>query len=140
MFGTTAPAKCCNPIPGDPIVGFISRGRGVSVHRSDCRKAFEFDQIRKVDVQWNKQNSDASAQRTVKLKVFSQDVQGLLKAMTEAFSAQGINIQSAQARTTKDKTAICLFEISVRDSEQLSHAIFELQKIKGIIGVERVMH
>ncbi|MBL7671254.1 MAG: bifunctional (p)ppGpp synthetase/guanosine-3',5'-bis(diphosphate) 3'-pyrophosphohydrolase [Bdellovibrionaceae bacterium] len=132
--------KCCNPIPGDPVVGFISRGRGVSVHRSDCRKAFEFDQIRKVDVQWNQQGSSQAADRTVKLKVFSQDVPGLLKSMSEAFAVQGINIQSAQARTTKDKTAICLFEISVRNSEQLNLAIFELQKIKGIIGVERVMH
>ena len=132
-------AKCCSPIPGDPIVGFISRGRGVSVHRSDCKKSFEFDQIRKVDVQWNQKRASLGSERTVKLKVFSQDVQGLLKSMTEAFSIQGINIQSAQARTTKDKTAICLFEISVRDSEQLSLAIFELQKIKGIIGVERVM-
>lgn len=132
--------KCCNPIPGDPVVGFISRGRGVSVHRADCRKAFEFDQIRKVDVQWNQQGPSQVSERTVKLKVFSQDLQGLLKSMTEAFAAHGINIQSAQARTTKDKTAICLFEISVRNSDQLNLAIFELQKIKGIIGVERIMH
>lgn len=132
--------KCCNPIPGDPVVGFISRGRGVSVHRADCRKAFEFDQIRKVDVQWNQQGPSQGSERTVKLKVFSQDLQGLLKSMTEAFAAHGINIQSAQARTTKDKTAICLFEISVRNSDQLNLAIFELQKIKGIIGVERIMH
>lgn len=133
-------AKCCNPIPGDSIAGFISRGRGVSVHRSDCPKAFEFDQMRKVDVQWNKRNPDSAPDRTVKLKVFSQDVPGLLKSMSEAFAVQGINIHSAQARTTKDKTAICLFEINVRDSEQLNMAIFELQKIRGIIGVERVMH
>lgn len=133
-------AKCCNPIPGDPIIGFISRGRGVIIHRSDCRKAFEVDQIRMVDVKWNNRRPEDGAERTVRIKVFSQDVQGLLKSMTEAFAVQGINIQSAQARTTKDKTAISIFEISVRDSEQLATAIFELQKIKGIIGVERVMH
>ena len=56
-------AKCCNPIPGDPIVGFISRGRGISVHRADCRKAFEFDQLRKVDVNWNAKQASAGQER-----------------------------------------------------------------------------
>lgn len=132
-------SRCCSPIPGDSIVGYISRGRGVSVHRSDCRKGFEVDQIRKVDVQWTRQRAEPGAERTVKIKVFSQDIPGLLKNMTETFAAQGINIQSVQARTTRDKTAISLFEISVRDAEQLSQSIFELQKIRGIIGVERVL-
>jgi GTP pyrophosphokinase len=64
----------------------------------------------------------------------------LLKLMSEAFAQAGINIQSAQIRTTKDKKAICHFEVSVRDSSQLNDAIFDIQKIKGIIGVSRVIH
>lgn len=132
-------AKCCHPIPGDPIVGFISRGRGVMIHRADCPRAFELDQLRKVDVQWTVKKATDGQERLVRLKVLSQDIQGLLKAMTEAFATQGINIQSAQARTTKDKKAICLFEVSVKDATQLSQAILELQKIKGVIGVTRVM-
>ncbi|MBX3040775.1 MAG: bifunctional (p)ppGpp synthetase/guanosine-3',5'-bis(diphosphate) 3'-pyrophosphohydrolase [Bdellovibrionaceae bacterium] len=133
-------AKCCHPIPGDPIVGFISRGRGVMIHRADCPRAFELDQLRKVDVQWTVKQATDGQERVVRLKVLSQDIQGLLKAMTEAFAGQGINIQSAQARTTKDKKAVCLFEIGVRDATQLSQAILELQKIKGVIGVSRVMN
>lgn len=132
-------AKCCSPIPGDSIVGFISRGRGVTLHRSDCKKAFELDQLRKVEVEWTRKQADQGQERNVKLKVLSQDVTGLLKMMSEAFAVHGINIESAQVRTTKDKKAICLFEISVRDSTQLSEAILGLQKIKGILGVERVM-
>lgn len=132
-------AKCCSPIPGDSIVGFISRGRGVTVHRSDCKKAFELDQLRKVEVQWTSKQADQGQERNVKLRVLSQDVTGLLKMMSEAFAVHGINIESAQVRTTKDKKAICLFEISVRDAKQLSEAILGLQKIKGILGVERVM-
>lgn len=132
-------AKCCSPIPGDSIVGFISRGRGVTVHRSDCKKGFELDQLRKVDVQWTGKTADQGQERNVKLKVLSQDTTGLLKMMSEAFAVHGINIQSAQIRTTKDKKAICLFEIMVRDNSQLSQAILELQKIRGILGVERVM-
>lgn len=130
-------AKCCSPIPGDSITGFISRGRGITIHRSDCPKAFEFDHERKVDVQWTVKTASEGQERQVKVKVFAQDVQGLLKLMSEAFASQGINIESAQLKTTKDKKAVCDFEISVRDSKQLNDAIFNLQKIKGILGVTR---
>ncbi len=133
-------AKCCHPIPGDSIVGFISRGRGIAIHRSDCRKAFEFDQARKVEVAWNAKTATEGQERIVRLKIISQDVPGLLKLMSEAFAQQGINIQSAQIRTTKDKKAVCNFEVSVRDALQLNQAIYEIQKIKGIIGVSRVIH
>tara|TARA_B110001454_G_C12723278_1_gene436206 strand:- start:4398 stop:6614 length:2217 start_codon:yes stop_codon:yes gene_type:complete len=131
-------AKCCSPIPGDPIIGFISRGRGVAIHRSDCKKAFELDQLRKVDVSWNVKQAGEGMERVVRMKITCLDVPGLLKTMTESFSALGINIQSVNIRTTKDKKAICLFDISVRDSSQLNQTIFEMQKIKGILSVERV--
>jgi GTP pyrophosphokinase len=130
-------AKCCHPIPGDPITGFISRGRGVMIHRADCPRAYELDQDRRVDVQWTVKQAADGLERIVRLKVLSQDVPGLLKSMSESFAVQGINIQSAQVRTTKDKKAICNFEILVKDSTQLNQAILELQKIKGIIGVSR---
>lgn len=133
-------AKCCHPIPGDSISGFISRGRGVTVHRSDCPKAFEQDQLRRVDVAWSARAAEGAASRMVRLQVISQDMPGLLKSLSEAFSVQGINIESAQVRTTKDKKAICQFQISVRDSSQLNQSIFELQKIRGVIDVSRVMH
>jgi len=131
-------AKCCSPIPGDPISGFISRGKGIMIHRSDCHKVFEFDQMRRVDVAWTTKTAAAGQERQVKLEVIGQDVPGLLKLMSEAFSAQGINIESAQIRTTRDKKAVCVFEISVKDLSQLSNSILALQKIKGIIGVKRV--
>lgn len=131
-------AKCCSPIPGEPISGFISRGRGITIHRSDCKKVFEIDQIRKVDVAWNREGVGGTS-RVVRLQVIAQDIPGLLKLMSEAFSVQGINIESAQIKTTRDKKANCNFDISVKDSQQLNQAIFELQKLKGIISVTRVM-
>ncbi|MBK9322764.1 MAG: bifunctional (p)ppGpp synthetase/guanosine-3',5'-bis(diphosphate) 3'-pyrophosphohydrolase [Bdellovibrionaceae bacterium] len=133
-------AKCCNPIPGDSISGFISRGRGITVHRADCPKAFEMDQLRKVDVAWTGAQAKEGQERMVRVRVVSHDVPGLLKSMSEVFSVQGINIESAQIRTTKDKKAICNFEVSVKDTTQLNNAIYELQKIKGILGVTRVLH
>jgi len=133
-------AKCCHPIPGDSISGFISRGRGVTVHRADCPKAFEMDQLRKVDVAWTSAHAVEGQERMVRVRVVSHDVPGLLKSMSEVFAVQGINIESAQIRTTKDKKAVCNFEVSVRDATQLNNAIYELQKIKGILGVSRVLH
>ncbi|MBC7741270.1 MAG: bifunctional (p)ppGpp synthetase/guanosine-3',5'-bis(diphosphate) 3'-pyrophosphohydrolase [Bdellovibrionaceae bacterium] len=132
-------AKCCSPIPGDPITGFISRGKGIIIHRSDCQRVFENDQMRRVDVAWTSKTASIGQERQVKLEVVGQDVPGLLKLMSESFAVQGINIESAQIRTTRDKKAICQFEISVKDVAQLSSAILALQKIKGIIDVQRVM-
>ena len=131
-------AKCCSPIPGDPISGFISRGKGIMIHRSDCHKVFELDQMRRVNVAWTTKSAAIGQERQVRLEVIGQDVPGLLKLMSEAFSAQGINIESAQIRTTRDKKAVCVFEISVKDVTQLTNSILALQKIKGIIGVKRV--
>lgn len=131
-------ARCCNPIPGDPIVGFITRGRGITVHRTDCRKAFEFDQLRKVDVDWNSKSADLGHERNVRIRVISADTVGLLKSMSEAFATQGINIHNAQVRTTRDSKAVAVFDVSVKNTSQLSDILLELQKIKGVIGVSRL--
>lgn len=131
-------AKCCNPIPGDPIVGFITRGRGITVHRSDCRKAFEFDQDRKLEVAWTADAASEGKERIVRIQILSLDVPGLLKSMSEAFAIQGMNIQNANVRTTRDHKAIATFEVTVRNTQQLNQVILELQKIKGILGVNRL--
>jgi GTP pyrophosphokinase len=131
-------ARCCYPIPGDAIMGFITRGRGITVHRADCRKAFEQDQLKRVEVVWTAKNSQEEQVRIVRLRVLSQDTPGLLKLMSEAFAVHGVNIQNAQIRTTKDKKAVSIFDVSVKNISQLNLSIFELQKIKGIIGVSRL--
>lgn len=130
-------AKCCSPIPGDPITGFISRGKGIIIHTSSCKKVFENDQIRRVDVSWTAKTAQDGQERQARLEVVAQDIQGLLKLMSESFASQGINIESAQIRTTRDKKAICQFEVSVKDVVQLSNAVLALQKIKGVIDVRR---
>ena len=133
-------AKCCNPIPGDPIVGFITRGRGVTVHRSDCRKGFEFDQMRKVDVEWNRMVSEMDQMRSVRMQIISQDVPGMLKSLSEAFAVQGVNIESANIRTTRDKKAVCTFEVAVKNVSQLNAVVVDLQKIKGVMEVSRLVN
>ncbi len=128
--------KCCNPIPGDPIMGFITIGRGVTVHKADCDRAFEMDPDRQLDVAWTR--TEIAHGGHVKLKVISHDISGLLRLVSETFLAQGVNILTAEIKTTRDKKAICNFDIEVRNTTHLSHTIQALQKIKGVIGVTRV--
>lgn len=133
-------AKCCSPIPGDSITGFITRGRGITIHRADCPRTFELDQIRKIDVEWTMKKASEGLERVVRVRVVSHDIPGLLKHMSEAFTAHGVNIHNAQIRTTKDKKAICVFDVSVKDTSQLNQVIYDLQKVKGILGVTRITH
>ncbi|MCO5143664.1 MAG: bifunctional (p)ppGpp synthetase/guanosine-3',5'-bis(diphosphate) 3'-pyrophosphohydrolase [Oligoflexia bacterium] len=137
-------AKCCHPIPGDPIVGFVTRGRGVTVHHAACKKALDSDSARKIDVEWTfKQGKKVEKEikvgpkRTVKVRVFCDDQPGMLASMTQTISGQGVNISQASVRTMKDSKAICVFEILVTGVEQLSKVISALEAKEGIISVER---
>jgi GTP diphosphokinase / guanosine-3',5'-bis(diphosphate) 3'-diphosphatase len=131
-------AKCCSPIPGDPIKGFISRGRGITIHKSDCEKIFAIDHDREVEVEWTVKSAPDGVERIVRLRVVAQDIPGLLKLMSETFSSLGINIFNAQIRTTKDRKAVCMFDVAVKDTSHLTKAIQNLSKIKGIMGVTRM--
>ena len=127
-------AKCCHPIPGDSIVGFISRGRGVTIHTSTCPKAYEIDASRQIEVDWSENHNQTNH---AKVRILSQDEPGLLRKISEAFSSADANIINARIRTTKDHKAVFHFDIQVRDTSQLAMVIQNVQRIKGVIGVER---
>ena len=129
-------ARCCNPIPGEGIVGFITRGRGVTIHQSNCPRALDTDHERRVDVHWNKALT-MPVKRTVRIRVLSNDEPGLLALMSQSITGVGVNISSANIRTTKDKKAIALFEVEVGNMDQLNKVISSLESKKGVISVER---
>jgi GTP pyrophosphokinase len=126
--------KCCNPIPGDEIVGFITRGRGITVHTVECSKILEDDPARKIDVEWDVKEE---VLHPVKIKVVCADRKGLLANISSSISSAEVNIASAQIKTTQDKKGIDVFEIEVQDLKQLKEIINSLEKIKGVIKVER---
>ena len=130
-------AKCCHPIPGDPIVGFISRERGVTVHRSSCKKTFEMDRDRTVDVEWSTEQAQHPIRNT-KVRVLCNDTSGVLKSITETFTVNNINISSANVRTIKNKKAICIFDVAVKGVEHINLALKQISKIKSVIRVDRV--
>ncbi len=127
--------KCCNPVPGDSIVGFVTRGRGVSVHVSDCPKVVGMDPTRRVDVEWD-QSSDAT--HIAKIRVVCADRPGLLANITEAITAEGVNISAASIHTMEDQTAVNNFDLEIKNITQLRDVIKALERLKGIISVHRV--
>lgn len=127
-------AKCCNPIAGDKIIGFITRGRGVTVHRTDCRFILESDPERRLSLQWGK---DAEIKRPVKIKITCKNEKGLLASMSSTISSEKANITSAQINTASAR-ANCLFEVEVDSLSHLEKMVAALQKVKGVIKVERI--
>ena len=127
--------KCCNPLPGDEIVGFITRGQGVTIHTSDCPFVAEGDLERRIEVAWAK---GKSAALPVKLRVFCMDEKGILADMTQAISNAEANIVSAQIKSTVDKRGENIFELNVTDLGHLNRVINGLMRVKGVIKVERV--
>ncbi len=127
--------KCCNPLPGDSIIGFVTRGRGITVHRTNCYKVLEIDPERKVDVQWDTKPGQHT--RYTRIRVISDDNPGILADISKAIAQSGANISNASISTTKDKKANLLFEVALESSTQLYNMIKNIEKIKGIISVER---
>jgi GTP pyrophosphokinase len=129
-------AKCCNPLPGDPILGFMTRGRGVAVHRRDCSKAFDTtDPARRVDVSWS---SNTKINRPVSLMVTTRNTPGILAKISQAFSAQKINLSEANCRASDDGSAQNVFTFLASDVSQLRAVMRALAKVQGVVSVERV--
>jgi len=127
--------RCCNPLPGEPIRGVITRGRGVTVHTGDCQRLLESDPQRHVAVSWD---NGAKYVRPIKIEVLCEDWPGLLAAMSKAISAVGINITSADVRTLPDKRARDVFEVMVASAEDLERVMRNLERVRGVVKVARV--
>ncbi len=127
--------KCCNPVPGDPITGFITRGRGVTVHRRACRESMELDPDRRIDVSWA---NDARVQRSVQVRVVTADRPGILSTVTGAFVDSGLNISEATCRSLMDGRSVNTFQFTVGDASQLKTLMRNISKIQGVYDVERV--
>jgi GTP diphosphokinase / guanosine-3',5'-bis(diphosphate) 3'-diphosphatase len=127
-------AKCCNPLPGEQIVGYITRGRGVSVHRADCASLLASGFERRIDVEWDKVNGEV---HPVGLVVVCANVKGMLAAISGTLSNLDINILEANIKTRVDNRSECKFVVEVHDSEHLNRAVAAVRKIKDVLEVYR---
>ena len=132
-------SKCCTPVPGDDIVGFITRGYGVSVHRADCPNASPErrrpDQAdRWIKVSWGRDTKDSYS---TSLEIICKDRNNLVLDISAALSATQTRVSSLNVRTTEDKFAVINLEIDVKDSEQLQSLMRKLNQISGVLQVNR---
>jgi guanosine-3',5'-bis(diphosphate) 3'-pyrophosphohydrolase len=127
--------RCCSPIYGDDVIGFVTRGRGVTVHAMDCAKAFELDPDRRIEVEWEPK---ASVARRIRLRVHTLDQPGILAKVTKTISAAGINIGAAKVTTSQDGHSVQSFDVWVNDVTTLNSVMKEIERIKGVFSVERI--
>jgi len=133
-------AKCCSPVPGDPIVGFITRGRGLTVHTRDCLTVAKsvLDRERLINVDWDGEEP-GTATRPVRIAVYiSNDRPGLLAEITGAISSRNGNITKAEVTVTEDKRGLNHFVVEVADLRQLQEIMAAIRDIRDVMNVERV--
>jgi len=128
-------ANCCHPLPGEPVIGFITRGRGVTVHQRNCSHILNADSERLVEVSWQASKEDIYL---AKIRVTSVERKGILSDISAILTQKDANIIEAQIKTTVDKKGISLFTIEVEDYNQLQNIMGAIKRIKNVLIVERL--
>jgi len=127
--------KCCQPVPGDPIIGYITRGYGVAVHRTNCVNALRMTPERQIEVEWNQ---EASETYPVKIRIVSLDRVGLLADVVSTISKFSANILSASSETRENKMVDSYFTIGVENTSHLERILSAVRKVKLVQDVKRI--
>ncbi len=128
-------ARCCDPLPGDDVVGYISRGRGLSVHLTSCAMLKGTDSERLVEVQWNIKERQTYP---VQVRVICKDKKGLLAEISNTIASLDINIAHANVNTSPEQNAMLDFQLEVRDLNQFNQLKSTLKKVRSVLSVERI--
>ena len=126
--------RCCGPVPGDPIIGFITRGRGITVHTASCDKVLATDPNRRIEVTWDVKPDFT---RPVTLRIMTTDRAGMIADISTAFSQKGVSIVQANCRVTTDDRAVNTFEVKISNLKQLDELKNAIERIPGVIEVMR---
>jgi GTP pyrophosphokinase len=133
-------SKCCNPVPGDDICGFVTRGRGVSIHRRDCVnviKMQEEDRTRLIEAKWQSDSSDSGGKYAATIKIFANNRSGLLADISRTLSEKNIDILSMNTRTSKQGLATMETSFQVSSRDQLREIVDKIRQIDSVIDIER---
>ena len=134
-------SRCCNPVPGDEIVGFVTRGRGLSIHRTDCVNMIhltEGERARLIDAEWESEVAEQNGgQYLAEIKMYAHDRQGLLMEMSKIFTEATVDVKSMNVRTSKQGTATIEAGFIVHGREELDTMVKKLRQLEGIIDIER---
>ena len=134
-------SRCCNPVPGDEIVGFVTRGRGLSIHRTDCVNMLhltEAERARLIDAEWESEVAEESGgQYLAEIKMYANDRQGLLMEMSRIFTEADVDVKSMNVRTSKQGTATIETGFIVHNREELGRVVKKLRQLEGVIDITR---
>lgn len=133
-------SKCCAPVPGDEIVGYITRGRGVSIHRTDCINVLcmdEFDRERLIEADWAEGPVQESNLYSTEIIIYASDSTGLVFELSKIFNEENINLTGMNVRTSKQGKATVSVKFEIRSKEQLTKLISKIRNIEGVIDIER---
>lgn len=135
-------SKCCGPVPGDEIIGYVTRGRGVSIHRTDCVNIVnlpEDERARLIDAEWDRDEQDGSARDKFEsvIRIYAPDRTGLLMDVTRAMTEKNINILSVNSKTGKNGIATLVLSFSTSGRSELADVVEKIRNIPGIIDIER---
>ncbi len=130
-------ARCCAPLPGEPVVGFITRGRGITVHRQGCEQLGNMDPDRRIPVEWDQ---EASSKHNGAIRIFCTNRTGMLADITKICEQNGVNINRAEARTEDEGyPASVLLELTLRDVHELTRLIRHIEGLPGVESVQRTL-
>ncbi len=134
-------SKCCSPVPGDEIVGFVTRGRGVSIHRTDCVNIIhmsELERMRLIDAEWQKSPEEVTEEKYFsEIKIYANNRSGLLADISKALTEKNIDILSMNTRVNKQGLATMSISFEVRSREELNRIIDKISSIESVIDIER---
>ena len=133
-------SKCCNPIPGDEIVGFVTRGRGITIHRTDCVNVLnmsEIDRTRLIEAEWQQPDVKAVEKYTAGIQVYANNRTGLLVDLSKIFTERKIDLRSINSRTNKQEKATISMSFEISSKEELRSLIEKIRQVESVIDVER---
>ena len=133
-------SKCCTPVPGDEIVGYITRGRGVSIHRTDCTNILcmdEFDRARLIDADWAEGVVQSTNMYSTEIIIYANDSKGLVFKLTKLFNEENINLTGLNVRVNKQGKATLAVRFEIHSKEQLEKTIAKIRNLEGILDIER---
>ncbi len=133
-------AKCCSPVPGDEIVGYVTRGRGVTIHRTDCINMIHLpgeDRMRLIEAEWQAAPGDVSGRFPAEIKIFGNNRTGLLVDISKIFTEQKIDVLGMNSRTSKQGTATIAMSFEVESRGQLDYLIGKIRQVESVLDIER---
>ncbi len=133
-------SRCCSPVPGDEIIGFVTRGRGVSIHRTDCINVInlpEDERVRLIDAEWQAPESDGKERYSTEIQIYANNRIGMFVDISKVFTERQIDITSMNVRTSKQGKATIIMTFDIHGIEELNRLTDKLRQIEGVLDIER---